>query len=194
MAVEDIVRYVDITFVVAILFFIPIMAIRVIYLKRNERWPIKSWKKELPVILFIFYLLCLYQITALRFGGLGWNIDHMMARHTRTNMMPIAELWNWIVKGVWWHLFYNVIGNFVWFVPLGTLVPALFERQRNFWRVVWIGTMVSCSIEILQYILCTGVTDIDDIILNAIGAGIGYIVFKILYGIYKLLRKNREAC
>ncbi|QEH67767.1 VanZ family protein [Cellulosilyticum sp. WCF-2] len=188
MAIDEIIRYVYVTFIVATLFFIPIMFIRGMYLRRKGRWPIKNWKKEIAVILFIFYLLCLYQITALRFGGIGWDISNMMARNTRVNMTPMVELWNWTVKGVWWHLFYNVIGNFIWFVPLGALVPALFISQRKPGRVMLIGAIVSASIEILQYILCTGVTDIDDVILNTIGAGIGYIVFKILYGIYKFLR------
>ena len=193
MAIKDIIRYVYVTLVIATLFFIPIMLMRIVYLQRRDRWPVKSWKKELAIQLFIFYILCLYQITALRFGGIGWNIDNMIARNTRVNMMPVVELWNWAVKGVWWHLFYNVIGNFAWFVPLGTLVPALFKGQRKWWRVVWIGAIVSFSIEVLQYILCTGVSDIDDVILNAIGAGIGYIVFKILYSIYELLYKGRKT-
>ncbi len=190
MAIDDIFRYVCVTFVVATLFFIPIMFIRGIYLRSQGKWPIKDWKREIAVVLFIFYLLCLYEITALRFGGIGWDINNMIARNTRVNVVPMVELWNWILKGVWWHLFYNVIGNFIWFVPLGCLVPALFKKQRRLGRVMFIGAIVSTSIEVLQYILCTGVTDIDDVILNTIGAGIGYIVFNILYGIYTFLRKK----
>ena len=190
MAIDDIFRYVCVTVVVATLFFIPIMFIRGFYLRSQGKWPIKDWKREIAVVLFIFYLLCLYEITALRFGGIGWDINNMIARNTRVNVVPMVELWNWILKGVWWHLFYNVIGNFIWFVPLGCLVPALFKKQRRLGRVMFIGAIVSTSIEVLQYILCTGVTDIDDVILNTIGAGIGYIVFNILYGIYTFLRKK----
>lgn len=190
MAIGEIFRYVYVTVVIATLFFIPIMFIRMMYLRKHRGWPIRSWKREVAVLSFIFYLLCLFQITALRFGGLGWDINQMLARNTRVNMRPIVELWNWIVKGVWWHLFYNVVGNFVWFVPLGTLVPALFKKQRSLGRVMFIGASVSASIELLQYILCTGVTDIDDVILNTIGAGIGYMVFKVLHGIYQGLKEQ----
>lgn len=192
MAIDEILRYVYVTLVIATLIFIPVIAIRMILLYRQKRWPIKRRRREAAVLAFIFYLLCLYEITALRFGGIGWDIEDMLARNTRVNMIPMVELWNWVVKGVWWHLYYNVIGNFVWFVPLGTLVPALFPKQRKLWRVVIIGAGVSTSIEVLQYILCTGVTDIDDIILNAIGAGIGYFVFKLLYRIYTILKEAYE--
>ena len=190
MAIGEIFRYVYVTVVIATLFFIPIMLGRMFYLRKYREWPIKSWKREVAVLSFIFYLLCLYEITALRFGGIGWDISQMLARNTRVNMRPLVELWNWIIKGVWWHLFYNVVGNFAWFVPLGTLVPALFKEQRNLGRVMLIGASVSASIEFLQYILCTGVTDIDDVILNTIGAGIGYIVFKVLYAIYRALKNQ----
>lgn len=91
MAIDEIIRYVYVTFIVATLFFIPIMFIRGMYLRRKGRWPIKNWKKEIAVILFIFYLLCLYQITALRFGGIGWDISNMIARNTRVNMTPMVE-------------------------------------------------------------------------------------------------------
>ena len=190
MAIGEIFRYVYVTVVIATLFFIPIMLGRMFYLRKYREWPIKSWKREVAVLSFIFYLLCLYEITALRFGGIGWDISQMLARNTRVNMRPLVELWNWIIKGVWWHLFYNVVGNFAWFVPLGTLVPALFKEQRSLGRVMLIGASVSTSIEFLQYILCTGVTDIDDVILNTIGAGIGYIVFKVLYAIYRALKNQ----
>ena len=49
-----------------------------------------------------------------------------------------------------------------------------------------IGAFVSSSIEILQYILCTGVTDIDDVIFNTLGTIIGYCIWKVLKKLFKI--------
>ncbi len=192
MAIQDIIRYVQVTIIVALLFFIPFLCMRYIYLKRKNEWPIKDVNREMAVLGFVFYMMCLFQITALRFGGIGWDLESMMARETRVNVIPIAVLWNWVVKGRWWHLFYNAVGNLIWFLPFGILVPALFRSQRRFYKTVFVAIITSFSIESLQYILCTGVSDIDDIILNAIGAGVGYIMFKIIYAIYISVRGKKE--
>lgn len=173
MNISEIIRYVYITIGIAILFFIPIMLVHHRSLKDRGRR--KHWKYELTNSLFIFYLLCLYQITALRLGGIGWSLENMLARRTRVNTEPLFMIWNWAVKGVWWHFIYNVIGNCIWFIPLGLLLPAIYKGFRGrFFRVVFIGAVVSSSIEILQYVLCTGVTDIDDVICNTLGAAMGY--------------------
>jgi Glycopeptide antibiotics resistance protein len=73
--------------------------------------------------------------------------------------------------------FYNLYGNIVWFVPMGVFIPALTKRHLGFLRVVLIGALISISIETLQFILNTGVTDIDDVIFNTLGAAVGYLLF-----------------
>ncbi|MBE6023808.1 MAG: VanZ family protein [Cellulosilyticum sp.] len=176
MDISEIIRYVYVTIGVAILISIPTIYIRKSYFKKQRE--VYHWKYEVADICFIFYLICLFQITALRFGGIGWDLDNMMSRNTRVNGVPLKEIWIWMVNGRWWHLFYNVIGNCAWFVPLGLILPALYRGYRkHLWRTVFIGLIVSTFIEILQFILCTGVTDIDDVIFNTIGTAMGYMLW-----------------
>lgn len=192
MAISEIIRYVYITIVVATIFFIPIALIRYRMLQKQHKK--RHWKYELANSCFIFYLLCLYQITALRLGGLGWNLENMLARKTRVNIEPLFFIWNWAVKGAWWYFFYNVIGNCAWFVPLGILMPAIYKGFRNrFWRVVFIGAVVSSSIEILQYVFCTGVTDMDDVICNSLGAAMGYGLWVIIDRVRKKINSKTES-
>lgn len=68
----------------------------------------------------------------------------------------------------------NVLGNIVAFMPLGVLVPALGRRPNL--PVVVLGTsaFVSVSIEVLQWLFARRVADIDDVILNVVGALVGY--------------------
>ena len=60
----------------------------------------------------------------------------------------------------------NFLGNILLFIPLGFFPPMLLV----------LGIMV--TVEILQMLLLVGTCDVDDIILNAFGASIGYGIFK----------------
>lgn len=184
MSIEMIIQYVYTTLMVALPIFIGVAILRVIYLGKVNRDVHLTWRREIMVHCFILYVISLYQITAIRLG-LGLSMENMILRQTRVNLEPMTILINWFRKGIWWHLFYNVVGNCAWFVPLGVLIPALFKSQRKLWKVTMIGMCISASIEVLQYILCTGVSDIDDIIFNTLGTIMGYIVWKILKQIFK---------
>lgn len=189
MSISEIIRYVYVTVGVALLFFIPIICIRrYSFRKKGNK---THWKYEIANTCFIFYLLCLYQITALRLGGIGWDLNNMLERRTRVNYEPLFAIWNWAVKGVWWYFIYNVIGNCLWFVPLGVLLPAIYKSYRgHLWYVAFMGVIISSSIEILQYVLCTGVTDIDDVICNTIGTVMGYGIWVIIDKIKTKVKKN----
>lgn len=189
MDIREIIRYVCVTLGVAIILSIPIIFIRKRYLYKQRE--VYHWKYEVADVVFIFYIICLFQITAFRFGGLGWDLDSMLTRQTRVNGVPLVAIWNWVKKGVWWHLFYNVMGNCVWFVPLGVLLPALYRGYRkHMGRVVFIGLVVSTTIEILQFVFCTGVTDIDDVIFNTIGTAMGYTLWVAFDLLRKIIRRE----
>ncbi|GAQ02491.1 antibiotic resistance protein VanZ [Companilactobacillus farciminis] len=50
------------------------------------------------------------------------------------------------------------------------------------------GAMISVSIEALQFVLNTGVTDIDDVIFNTLGAVVGYLLYFLGKWIKKLIK------
>ncbi|MFT4188325.1 MAG: VanZ family protein [Aeromicrobium sp.] len=67
-----------------------------------------------------------------------------------------------------------LVGNLVGFAPLGYFLPALFVRQRQF--TVFVGTVVAAlfCLELAQLLTMRGSFDIDDVLLNAVGAGAGF--------------------
>ncbi|WP_228538217.1 VanZ family protein [Nocardia sp. XZ_19_385] len=68
----------------------------------------------------------------------------------------------------------QVTANTVLFLPLGFLLPLRFPRLAGVVRVTLIGAALSASLEIAQYVLDLGrYTSIDDVLMNAAGAGIG---------------------
>ena len=71
------------------------------------------------------------------------------------------------------------LGNIVWFVPLGFMLPKMLKKC-NFITVTLSGCLFSLLIEILQLVLKKGICEIDDLILNIAGTMIGYSVYKII--------------
>ena len=68
--------------------------------------------------------------------------------------------------------------NIIMFVPMGYFLPIVTSRARNWWQVILFGFGVSCGIELLQYLTLLGMFDVDDLLNNTIGVGIGWIIWK----------------
>ncbi|MDF2544068.1 MAG: teicoplanin resistance protein VanZ [Herbinix sp.] len=75
--------------------------------------------------------------------------------------------------------FGNVVGNIVIFIPLGIYL-SLFKKDRRVLINLLFICLVSIFIEIIQWVLGIGVSDIDDIILNGLSGFLGILGYKIL--------------
>ena len=74
----------------------------------------------------------------------------------------------------------NLLGNIIMFIPLGYFLPRLWRGLRKWWRT-WLATLlIMTAVEIAQFFTLRGTCDVDDLILNLLGAAIGYIFFRIL--------------
>lgn len=72
----------------------------------------------------------------------------------------------------------NFLGNILLFIPLGFFPPMLLKKMQKFWKTMLLVLGIMVTVEILQMLLLVGTCDVDDIILNAFGASIGYGIFK----------------
>lgn len=71
----------------------------------------------------------------------------------------------------------DTIGNVALFVPFGILAYILLvRRSAAVRRTALVGFVVSLTIEISQYIFALGYTDVDDLILNTLGAFLGALL------------------
>lgn len=68
----------------------------------------------------------------------------------------------------------NLGGNIIMFIPLGFLLPRVFSRLASLSRVLVATASVITVVEIIQLFTLVGSCDIDDLILNVLGAAIGY--------------------
>jgi glycopeptide antibiotics resistance protein len=121
--------------------------------------------------LFILYLLLLFRMTVFRssFGS------YPLFSHGQILWVPFVSLWKIYQNSVSYFL-YLFLGNLVWFVPFGLLLPILTKARK---RTIFYCFLISLLIETLQYVFGTGVSEVEDLILNTLGGAIGYGIFKI---------------
>jgi len=72
----------------------------------------------------------------------------------------------------------NIGGNVVLFMPPGLLLPSLWRAQRRFWVFLLTMVLAVSAVELLQWYTTLGSLDVDDLILNLLGAGLGFGLWK----------------
>ncbi|MBO4847824.1 MAG: VanZ family protein [Clostridia bacterium] len=73
--------------------------------------------------------------------------------------------------GKWDYFLYLFGGNIIWFLPAGFMVRLWGGRLP---QALLAGFLLSLVIETAQFVLGCGVSELDDLILNTLGAAIGY--------------------
>lgn len=81
------------------------------------------------------------------------------------------------------HAMINLAGNVVLFIPLGYYLPALREKSRRLWKTLLLTAALITLVELTQLVTLVGSCDVDDLILNLLGAAMGY-------GLYRLFGTN----
>ena len=129
-----------------------------------------EWKRESLLGLFVTYLAALLKITAIRQAD--WSVLLQYHSMEGVQLTPLLYTLRELSNGLWAFL-YPVMGNLIWFVPLGFFL-CLLRKEMSGTRVLWISAGLSLSIELSQWLLQTGVSDIDDVIFNSLGGLLGW--------------------
>lgn len=72
---------------------------------------------------------------------------------------------------------YNIFGNILAFIPLSLFLPHIIKKANKWYIFFGITSLFIIFIEILQMLTRSGSCDIDDYILNILGAMIFYFIF-----------------
>ncbi|MFZ1916802.1 MAG: VanZ family protein [Terriglobales bacterium] len=71
----------------------------------------------------------------------------------------------------------DIVNNIVAFIPLGFLLAAWLSRSqragRSFWLALFLGSLLSLTVEVLQYFIPMRISDMMDWLLNTAGTMIG---------------------
>ncbi len=77
------------------------------------------------------------------------------------------------------HLISNILGNIILFSPLGFLLPTYFKAMNKISMFCIFIILFIAGLEFMQLYLDVGVCDIDDFLLNTIGAILANVVYHI---------------
>lgn len=136
----------------------------------------KNRSKLLGKILFLFYIVFLFYFLIFSdwYGRTGVREEY------HYNFILFQEIGRY-----WRHReqlgmisFFNLVGNVAIFVPFGFFM-SMASYRRRFLNVTCHGFLTSLLVEVFQLISRVGSFDVDDILLNTVGAVIGYIAFVI---------------
>ena len=163
---------------VAAVYTILYLLVRAAVSIRNKRI---DWKREgLHVLMYINLLVILY----FTFSPLLLNYVEIF--NCRINLLPFVYLTDYENRT---HMIMNIFGNILMFVPSGIILPILYKRLDNFFKVVGTGFLMSLAIEILQLPFVERTSDVDDLIMNTLGVATGYILFMIARYAFSLKRQ-----
>ncbi len=121
-----------------------------------------TFYKEFYNFLFIIYILLLYYLllsTEKAASGI--------------NLIPFKEMTRYSIGSELF--FYNVVGNIVLFIPFGYFVSDYLKAKRIH-HILIVSILISLTAETIQYKIGRAF-DVDDIILNVIGAILGFMFY-----------------
>lgn len=154
------------------------------YLKSNK--PMKIYLYTI----FILYIITLIQLTLFDsdYGRVGlnffdWCKENFEVYLKNNNLIPFKTIIEYIARQDRVALI-NLFGNILAFAPMGFFLPLLFKKQNKLKNFILTNITIILTIEVLQFLSLSGSFDIDDLILNLLGA-------LLIYGLYKIKKINK---
>ena len=146
---------------------IPFLIMLILFRRIHRKYStsVSKWHYILPAV-FAAYIIAVFHITGAGtlYDGLTAELEEMKER---INLIPFSNKID--VTGY--------LLNIVMFVPLGFFIPLIWKQMRKLSDAILAGAAFSILIELSQLLSYRG-TDIDDIIMNTLGASIGCIMYK----------------
>lgn len=133
----------------------------------------------LSVNIFLFYLMNVYMRTDV--GGI-WKFGRTMFR---INLIPF------FIPSDEFGINISDVLNVIMLMPLGFLLPTIWPQFRSIKKVALTGFFFSLAIEISQ-LLNGRLADINDLIMNTLGAILGYLIHNALFKIWEVRNEYME--
>lgn len=154
------------------------------FLKNNK--PMKIYLYAI----FIIYIITLIQLTLFDsdYGRSGlnifdWSKENLEVYLENNNLIPFKTISLYISRQDRVAII-NLLGNLIAFAPMGIFLPLLFKKQNKLKNFILTNIAIILAIESLQFLSLSGHFDIDDLILNLLGA-------LIIYGLFKVKKVNK---
>ena len=138
-----------------------------------------DWKREAALLWMYLNLAVIIRFVFFPRDLVGGRVQPLVFEATavfplRINCIPLVHLFQYdSIRNILW----NVVGNTAMFIPSGIMLPILYKQLDRVWKVAAAGALISLCIEILQLPFPSRASDIDDLILNTLGAAVGYGIY-----------------
>ena len=141
-------------------------------------------KRNIFRIGFTCYIVLMLWLLFIRHRGIP--VENYWAQlPERLNLVPFSSMGS-MLRALWfnpypsvlWTVVYNIGGNIAMFVPLGFFLRALIPGCKGFWRCMGTVAVIMSAVELCQLFTLRGFCEVDDLILNLLGAAIGFWLAK----------------
>lgn len=144
--------------------------------------------RKIAVVLFLIYFsYLLYRLFFFAYS----QYFRFSGEDLRFNLIPLKTIrtyMSWVSNDnidIW---FFNLFGNLLAFMPMGFLLPLIFNKLKSAKAIGITTFIISSVLEGIQLISKLGTADIDDVILNTLGGLLGYLVLMICLGLRKTVK------
>ena len=143
-------------------------------------------KKHVRLLFFLYLLLVLkvivfkYPAKQLMQIAKTWEKGVILEGLEHANFTLFKTIRMYIEYAYKLNSFENLVGNIVVFIPFGLLFPLVVRKGRNFFVMLINVLLFVVGIEVFQLFSAFGAFDVDDILLNCLGAVMGYLIHLLL--------------
>ncbi|MBP3603468.1 MAG: VanZ family protein [Lachnospiraceae bacterium] len=137
-------------------------------------------------VLFFLYLLIVVRLIIFKYPfymlkeiASTWEKGIILEGLDTANFTLFKTIRMYIDYAYMLNSFENLVGNVVVFIPFGFLLPYVLKKGKNFFVMLLNAVSFVLGIELFQLFSAFGAFDVDDILLNCVGAIIGYMLFLI---------------
>lgn len=147
--------------------FASFLAALMLFRRNHQKNGILLTKRRYTFLcIFALYIIAVFHVT---WAGTIYNAFtfHFRNLWDHINLVPFSKDINPIVYGL----------NVIMCIPFGFMVPLIWQKMKELPYIAVAGFLFSLLIEMSQLLGSRG-TDVDDLIMNTLGAVIGFLIYK----------------
>lgn len=146
-------------------------------------------------LFFVIYILVVIKVIIFKYPyrdllalAAGWRRGVIWQGLSTANFTPFKTIKMYIDYAYKLNSVENLAGNVLAFVPFGFLFPMVARDGERFFVMLLNAFVFVLGIEVFQLFSAFGAFDVDDILLNCLGASLGFVVYRLA----RFFRKKRK--
>ena len=167
---------------------------------KSKVWNSNKWNPKYLKVIFYIYIAIVLKVIIFKYPFRDlveivstWNRGVIRSGFETANFTLFKTIRMYINYSYMLNSFENLVGNIMVFVPFGFLLPHIKENGKKFYVLFLNAFIFILGIEVFQMFSAFGAFDVDDILLNCLGAILGWSVYIIRESILRSKEKRKDA-